>query len=107
MKLILPIVAITFFFLTSSFAQNIDCGKERWSIKVLTDPDTSLIDFTPKKSSITEQTQLPKVTTDYYDPRLPSERNVYEVKALITYFKLEDDGDIHLVIHDPVTDSSM
>jgi hypothetical protein len=97
--LLLPAIA--------SAQTNTDCGTERWSVKTLTDPDTSSISWTASTSSVREQVTLSKVTPHQDDPRLPSERILYEITGLVTKYKLEDDGDIHIVLKDNETDSTI
>ena len=86
-----------------------DCGVERWDVKTLSDGDTSLIDFsTIVPSSVTEQSQMPRQSIGQTDPRYATERTVYKINGLLTDFKREaDDHDLHLVIHDALTDSVM
>jgi hypothetical protein len=76
------------------------CGRERWAVKTLTDPDASKVDFTPVQSDITSlgSVAAPKSESDL--PRQPQEQNVYQVTGTIVGYKREDDSDIHLAIAD-------
>lgn len=80
-------------------------GEGRWSIKVLTDPEAAHIDQTPKTASINE---LIKVRPQYSETgqRADVERQTYEVTCRIAGYKLESDGDIHIVMMD-VNDNSV
>ena len=92
-------------FPISSYSQ---CGKERWDVKTLTDPDTTFIDFDNIISTtIHDQCELPKPSKIKNKPRLKSERTVYELIGYVTSFKLEDDRDYHVVIEDPETEETM
>jgi hypothetical protein len=81
-------------------SSGVRCGKERWSVKTLKDPDASKVDFTPIPSTITAlgSVAAPASGTDL--PRQPQEENTYTVKGTIVGYKLEDDNDIHLAIAD-------
>ena len=76
------------------------CGTERWLTKELIDPDRSKIDFNDTISAtILEQVSLPqpsliKVT------RLPLEDSLIQVECFIAGYKVEADGDFHIVITD-------
>src|SRR5207249_2058473 len=63
------------------------CGRERWSVKTLTDPDAASINLTPIPSTITAlgSVAAPKVTSDL--PRQPQEKNVYRVEGTIVAYK--------------------
>ena len=88
------------------FAQ--DCGTERWNVKTLSDADTSLIRFDSLiASTVTEQTQLTTQQIGQSDPRYASERTVFKINGLLTDYKRETDMDLHLVIHDAITDSTI
>ena len=84
-----------------------NCGKERWAVKTLTDADTSLINFSPVQTTIQEQASLPIVSTGKNDPRCPEERHVYILNGVILQYKLESDGDLHLILKDPDMSVSM
>jgi hypothetical protein len=72
------------------------CGTERQQVKTLADnPGLEKV----VTSSVTALRTLPAPKT-WGDtmPRLPAERKVYRVKALLLGYKLEDDQDYHLVL---------
>ena len=77
------------------------CGKERWAIKTLTDPDAGKIDLAPIPSSITALGSISPPGNPEDLPRQPQELNVYRVQGTILAFKKEADSDIHLAIADP------
>ena len=78
----------------------ITCGVERWSIKTLIDPDTINVDFANVlQSTIQYQRSLTKPLT-LPDTRLPQEDSVYSLDCIMYKYKLEDDNDIHIVIHE-------
>ena len=82
----------------NAFAQ---CGKERWAIKDLNDREATEINFTPLTRRVEQLLALPMVKPRSSDSRRPPELRVYRVRCEIVKYKLEDDGDIHLVIQDP------
>lgn len=75
------------------------CGKERWSVKVLTDPAASTVDLTPRLSSVAVLTSLaPPVNPT--DRVAPTETQTYTIAGTLTLAKQEADHDYHLVIAD-------
>lgn len=89
----------------SSTAISQDCGgKFRWGIKVIS--DTSKINRKYIKSSIFELSKLkPEVPIKIATPRLKDEKYIYSIRCRIKSYKLEEDGDYHLVICDPLDPS--
>ena len=82
-----------------------ECGIERWHVKILTDPDTSFINWTPVTTTIAEQNSFPEITVSEDTTRMAFEDTVVTVKCTITAFVREDDKDIHLIIVDNSGDS--
>jgi len=81
------------------------CGTERWPVKVLRDPGAAQINFTPVASTVHELTEMKApegLRTMSPTVRLPEEKRVMTVDALLIGFKREADGDYHLVLADPV-----
>src|SRR5258707_12083938 len=80
------------------------CGaKERWFVKVGTDPDAGLVQLAPiVPITVQGLNQLPKlqptVPAGNDMVRLAAERVVYEVSAHLALFKHEGDSHYHLVI---------
>ena len=81
-------------------SSGVRCGKERWSVKTLTDPDASSVDLTPIPSTITALGSVAAPASHSDLPRQPQEENTYTVEGTIVGYKLEDDNDIHLAIAD-------
>ena len=104
MKNVLACLVIVAYYL-SPLILKAQCGTERWNVKVLNDADTNLINWQPVVSTVEEQDRLPMETITPTTPRFNSEKQVYQIEGYITFFKLEKDQDIHLVLIG--TDSSM
>lgn len=78
------------------------CGVERWSVKTLSDPDATSVDFTVQHTTIRALNQLPARCHGGPDRRAyPEEFAVYEVAGRITHVTLQDDRDYHVVLADP------
>jgi len=77
------------------FSAALACGVERWTIKTLKDRPT-LIRARP--STVAFLTSIPKPA--YLPPRrrLPFEYRIFTVIARVTFKRLEDDLDYHLVL---------
>jgi len=97
--LVLSVLIIVFGFKN-------DCGgKERWSVKILTDKESSKIYWLPKHTTVKALTELVQpypVNNKKFDRsvRFGYEFNVYEVYCKIRQYIREDDGDYHLVLVD-------
>ncbi len=78
------------------------CGRERWSAKVLSD-GVAINVAHPAVATVDKLRTLPRPPgVEGFDaPRVPAEQRVYRVQAELLGFKLEKDGDIHLVIAQP------
>ncbi len=79
-----------------------DTGRERWSQKLLRDPDAKKVNFTPRPSTVEELSALtppftkkPK-TGD--QTRYPAELQTYSVTGHAVGMKLELDKDVHFVL---------
>ena len=83
--------------------QSPTCGVERWSVKVGTDPDAGLVNLTnPVRSTIAALRVLPAPASPPLNSRVaPTETTVFLVNGLLTFYKLEDDVDYHIVLQDP------
>jgi hypothetical protein len=77
---------------------------ERWSVKVGTDPDAGLVNLSnPIRSSISALRVIPAPASPPLNSRVaPTETSVYLVNGTMTFYKLEDDVDYHIVLQDPV-----
>src|SRR5690348_1647729 len=73
-----------------------ECGIERWHVKILTDPASANINWTPKATTVAEQNAFPKITVSQDTSRMAFEEQAVSVQATIVAFKQEDDKDIHL-----------
>jgi hypothetical protein len=79
------------------------CGSERWAQKTLTDPAAVAVhsDSFSDAAVINLRELTPPAKWSPSLPRLPGEKIVYRVRALLIGAKLEDgDEDIHIVIAD-------
>jgi hypothetical protein len=85
---------------TDRASGGVTCGVWRWDVKTLSDPARRRVDFHPEAIRIGRLRRLdPPNSLDTDTPRLAGvERQVYEVKGQVVTAKIEDDGDIHLVI---------
>lgn len=85
-----------------------DCGRERWPVKTLSDPDAPKVKLTPRPTTIAALTRLraPKIGSSTKRVR-GVETTTYKVVARLVSYKREKDRDIHLVIADPATASTM
>lgn len=78
-----------------------DCGEERAEIKLGLDPEARVIATAPFDTTIAALAGVRRPRTTPADQRASSvERTVYRVHAVLSGYKLEDDGDIHVVISD-------
>lgn len=83
-------------------------GVERWSVKTLSDVDTQLVRFdSVATTTVAELARLPKLKTGHNTPRLPEEREVYMVTGRLLHYKREPDRDLHLVLKDLSSDSTI
>jgi hypothetical protein len=78
------------------------CGVERWSVKVGTDPDASLVDLS-KATPVTMATM--RGWTAPASPPLnarvaPYETTVWVIQGTLINYKKEDDVDYHIVVQD-------
>ena len=78
------------------------CGVERWSVKVGTDPDASLVNINATTSqSITYLRGITAPVSPPLNARVqPTEITNFVVNATLVEYKLENDSDYHMVIKD-------
>src|SRR6266853_2934223 len=79
------------------------CGKERWSVKTVTDKDAAKVQEAPTPGTINQLRQIaapinPNVRPD--SRYSPTELTTYEVTGYITLIKAEADQDYHIVLAD-------
>lgn len=88
------------------------CGKERWPIKTGTDADSNLVDLTVHH--VTKIATMRSWTAPYPIPKerrvTPYEFEVWQLDALLTDYKIENDpdtgdSDYHLVLKDKSGDT--
>src|SRR5256884_4413008 len=75
------------------------CGTERWSVKTLSDADRDKVDFTAKEATVGWLVSQEHPAQSPADQRIgPIETQTYKVRARLISYKLEQDGDFHIVI---------
>jgi hypothetical protein len=83
------------------------CGVERWRVKVVVDADAARIDTTLTRSTVAQLREMPRPLAALSQRRVaPYELTTYRVIAgLREVSRPENDGDLHLLLHD-LEDSS-
>lgn len=81
-----------------AMARALACGKERWAVKTMTDPDASRVNLAPVAKQVADLTALP--APDAPLGRVDGEFTTYQITGTITLAKMENDSDIHMVIND-------
>jgi hypothetical protein len=77
------------------------CRTERLSVAVGKDKDARLIDSLPQSTTVQALAGFPKPRKYPNNSRLgAAEHTTWEVRAAILKFKLDDDGDYHVVVGD-------
>lgn len=79
------------------------CGKERWSVKTVTDKDAAKIQEAPTPGTINQLRQIAAPINPNLRPDSrysPTELTTYEVTGYITLIKAEADQDYHIVLAD-------
>ena len=79
------------------------CGRERWPVKVASDPDAQRIVAAPEPTNIALLSQIlaPLHPENRRDSRYaPTEPKTFEVTGSLIVIKPEDDQDYHIVIRD-------
>ena len=87
----------------------IRCGTELWAMKTLRDRDAAHINFAPHDTSIAWlAAQRAPSDPDLVAHRLaPVETTVWRVRAQLVGYRIEADGDYHLVLRDPRNGATM
>jgi hypothetical protein len=92
---------------SSETGEYIKCGEERWNIKTLSDPDTTLIKFNElKATTVSEQIDLAR-PEGRMEERQETETTDYTFACNLIGFKKEKDQDIHIVVADINTGERM
>jgi RyR domain len=79
------------------------CGKERWNIKTLTDPEATRVNLSPQPAAVADLIDLPAPVQPI--SRVAQEFNTYQLTGTITFAKREADNDIHMVLTDAAGDT--
>lgn len=105
MKNIIKAVLFTSLLVISGFI--IDCGgKDRWDVKTLTDVGAKKVKFKPIKTTIDSLRKIvPNQKVGNTTKRFGTEFYTYEIVCKVREYRMEDDGDYHLVLVD-VSDTS-
>jgi len=75
------------------------CGTERWAVKTASDSDRNLVSTTQHPTTIDALRGLRAPSSLPSNHRVaPTERTEYVIAGTLTGYKIEADGDIHLVI---------
>lgn len=80
-----------------------DCGEERAALKLGLDADARHVDLRPADTTIAELVALPvphHPMRHHPMRRAPAELRTWRVSATVTGYKLETDGDYHVVLSD-------
>jgi hypothetical protein len=106
-KLIFTLSAWLFFINAinaQTQTQSVLCGGvERWSVKVLTDPNVNTVNFTPVITTLDILINLSTPIPTSSNPRIAGiEDKVYTIRCHITIKKSESDYDYHLVLSDGI-----
>ena len=86
-----------------SAPQVLACGKERWSVKTVTDKDAAKVQDVPTPATINQLRQIAAPLDPNHRPSSrysPTEITTYEVTGYITLIKAEADQDYHIVLAD-------
>lgn len=91
------------------------CAVFRWDVKTLTDPKADTVTSTVVDTTVHDLVTIPQpIKVPEHLPRAgsaefaPMELTTYRIAATLYGWKISaDDGDIHLVVHDPATAESM
>ena len=76
------------------------CGLQRWPVKTLSDSDAAKVDFRPRPADVTSLRALAAPASLPQDSRVtPTELETYVIQVEVQGFKLEDDSDVHVVVH--------
>jgi hypothetical protein len=86
---------------STSIACGVPCGQKRWDVKTLSDDGVGCVDFRPKPTTILWLISPPRPERVSDHARIrPAECQVWEVTGKLLAFKMEDDGDFHIILED-------
>ena len=85
-----------------AYGEKIKPGKERWQVKTGQDVTRAEVNLNPFQTTVAELRMQIRPSGPFPDDRRVCvvERTVWQVEATILEFKLEPDGDYHVVIAD-------
>ncbi len=86
------------------FVGKTDFGLDRWPVKTFRDRDRSSVRMTPVDTTIAALARAPRPPRAAFRGRFriaPEERTVYRIRGILKRIRLENDGDMHMVIGDP------
>jgi hypothetical protein len=93
---------------TAQKERDVECGTQRWDVKTLSDYSARWVRYDSiYTATISELTRLPALRPARTSPRLAEETIVYRVQAVAYEIRRQDDGDIHVLLCDLETDSTM
>jgi hypothetical protein len=86
-----------------SAATTLSCGGERWPVKTLSDRRAHLVDFHPRRTTVTRlrHKRRPHHIENDSPRRRGAERKTFRVRARLIKFARARDHDIHMVISQP------
>jgi len=95
------IYCITALLILPSIQEDPCGGKNRWDVKTLTDISARSMSYKKIGSSIRKLRTI-KAPSNITNSlvRQPEEKNLYSITCYITEYKIEEDGDFHLVLMD-------
>src|SRR5688500_8514031 len=92
---------LTLFSFAVALDVRADCAGERWPVKIATDVDAAAISTVAIPVTIPFLRRLPSTRPLPQDRRVkPTETTMYTVTATLIDYRLEEDGDAHLVLSD-------
>jgi hypothetical protein len=87
---------------SQSAARGLSCGGERWPVKTLSDGRVHLVDFHPRRTTVTRLRHKRRPHIEDNSPRRRgAERKTFRVRARLIKFARAHDHDIHMVISEP------
>jgi hypothetical protein len=80
-----------------------DCGSDRWSVKIMRDPDARYLrpQIVRTTVKILSGIPIPEIAYPLNGRIAPEELTVYRVRGIVDQIIVEDDRDWHIVLRDP------
>jgi hypothetical protein len=104
-RVLLVLAVAAFVWMVFFFFGRTDVGLDRWPVKTFRDHDRSSVRMTPVDTTIAALARAPRPPRSAFRGRFriaSEERTVYRIRGIVKKARLENDGDIHMVIADPV-----